>query len=90
MQGEHTVFICQFYLELKFSEPVPQFSLYWSFRNKAKKLITIQAYRIQESEYRMKTATTRGEHLWQVAATSFPRIAVAAVLVPAIIIPMPE
>ncbi|MBU0700273.1 hypothetical protein KKE26_03100 [bacterium] len=44
----------------------------------------------------MKTATTRGEHLWQVAATSFPRIAVAAgcqgcyTLVPAIIIPMPE
>jgi len=38
----------------------------------------------------MKTATTRGEHLWQVAATSFSRIAVAAGLVPAIIIPMPE
>ena len=46
--------------------------------------VTIQAYRIQESEYRMKTATTR------VAATSFSRIAVAAGLVPAITIPMPE
>ncbi|MBU0700041.1 hypothetical protein KKE26_01900 [bacterium] len=56
----------------------------------SKLIVTIQAYRIQESEYRMKTTTTRGEHLWQVAATSFPRIAVAAGLVPAIIIPMPE
>jgi len=48
------------------------------------KNVTIQAYRIQESEYRMKTATTR------VAATSFPQIAVAAGLVPAVTIPMPK
>jgi len=33
----------------------------------------------------METATTRGEHLWQVAAASFPQIAVAAGLVPALI-----
>ncbi|MBU0700658.1 hypothetical protein KKE26_05115 [bacterium] len=38
----------------------------------------------------METATTRGEHLWQVAVTSFPRIIVAAGLVPALTILTPD